>query len=225
MHHIFIPSKLTIGMRTERWLKKRPPEEPLDYSPSSGPVAASERSIEQYSTGPYPWGNHHTSFDTADTDGEVATTGDAGDVEWQSLQKRNKRTGVNTTRQDNNDRGRYNDFCMMIDQLEELPQNTADKLLSQSLSLYQSYKHSREDGFKFGGEWPIEVTEIALITIAARHCIEQSGVDELDMDNPLHDLAFNGDLVTQLCDMFEPHDKELTTDKVKGLRRRLLRGE
>jgi len=33
-------------MRTERWLKKRPPEEPLDYSPSSGAVDSFQKEYD-----------------------------------------------------------------------------------------------------------------------------------------------------------------------------------
>ena len=209
-----------------RKVQGRDPEEPIDYSPSSGPIGASERGIEQFQSHPFPWTSNHTNIGTDDVaDGRVSMskeyTDEYGTVTYDDLQHANRSSGNNSSRTDNRERARYNDFVTIVDTLSGVSPQKQDWLRERSMSLYQYFKDNREDGFQFGGEWPIEVSELAIVTIAARQLIDIKTFDERDMDNGIHNMAFDGDQLAHLCDVLIPVDKDIDTDTIKDCRVKL----
>lgn len=220
--------------------RERPPEEPLDYSPSSGAVDSHEKEIEQIQSHPYPLTNNQTVIGQSDS-GVVPLSSDDDrpvDLTWERLNELNRETNrlqegdgddesndneqITTSRKDDNrDRGRFNDIVSMIDSLERITEYEKQELQRVTLQLYQELRHERENGFQFGGEWPIEVPILALMTLSARRVMDIDTYDERDMDRGLHNVAFDGDQLQRLCEQFTPQDNNIHPNQIRSCRQKL----
>ncbi len=214
--------------------KHRAPEEPLDYSPSSGAVDSHEKEIEQIQTHPYPLTDNQTVIDQSD-DGVIPLTSDEDrpvELTWKRLNELNREQNrsnddndddeITTSRKDDNrDRARFNDVVSMIDTIDNITDYEKRELRRVTLQLYQRLRQERENGFQFGGEWPIEVSELALLTLAARRVMDIDAYDERNMDKGLHNVAFDGDQLQTLCDQFTPRDKDIHTNQIRSCRQKL----
>jgi len=204
----------------ERFHKRRPPAEPLDYSPSSGPVGAHERQMEQLQSHPYTMDNHRTTFNVSEvTEQTLYETGD-GEVTWDDLNDANTEQGFHSSREANRDRGRYNDFLTMIDNLDRLSEQEKTWLHTNCIDTYIELKTTRENGLNIGN-YPIEVSELAILHLVAREMVQLDSFDDRDMDNPIHNIAFNGETLALLCKQFSPRDTTITVEMVKNCRRHL----
>jgi len=214
----------------------RPPEEPLDYSPSSGAIDSHEKESEVLHEQPYSWSQNHTTIgEPYDDSTEPLSRADIdpenedryNNLTWERLNELNRRRNRDNNedptsrRDDNRERARYNDFLTITDNVDGLVDHEQSELRRLSMELYQYHRTTREDGFQFGGAWPIEVVEITLVTMAARRLVDIDTFDERDMDKGLHNVAFDGEQVQHLCDTFVPRDKEIDTTTIRSCRAEL----
>jgi len=188
--------------------------EPLDYSSSS---TAAPQTVNEYDAkieDNDPYSDHTTTFDVPPGDDTVRRFG-------KTYQKHQWLSQLNSGREDTNrqaqrrHRNRIDDLQQMID-VTECHQHHQNALLDTVTDYYRIIDDSDSD-FQFGSR-PIEVTELALLTLAARTVVSVSGFEELDDGNPLHSLATDGAVVERLTAHFLPDDTDCTREDIRSVR-------
>jgi len=202
--------------------RRKETRERLDRSPSSSPVGPEQRRAFQKGNPEDAIGSHRTRWSRREAPSERIERFDEEMNKWEWLGRLHKMQNHTDRRGDNRNRGRANDFQILVDQVENITDKEQQWLYERCLNICRSISNDRENGFRFGATRPVEVVELAILSHAARSLINIDSFDERDMQNGIHNIAFDGTQMETLCDTWPPEDIDTTCKVLRELRGQIV---
>jgi len=187
----------------------------LDYSASSGPVGAGVDPM--YGTEGVEFGANSTSWSKTDQERGTVKRHGTYQNKWDWLRKLNEKRSLDDWVQDNRDRARCKDFRVIATQIDNCDEHTKVQLYERAIAIYRQLRIDADNGLRVGN-LPIETVELGIISYVARTLMDIDTFSQLDRQQGLHDVAFDGDQMATLRSDWTPSDTQATVDDMKAVR-------
>lgn len=194
----------------------------LDYSPSSGAIGSEQKykHTEQFSDHSFGRSDKQTGFDPSDGFSKRVVTRYGHTYSWwQWLERLNDGVGGKDRSVNAQMADVRRDLIVLVDQFD------IDRSVAvDAIEILQKTQSDRDEGLNFGATNPVEISELAALSLAARKEMDVDGFDDIDIhNNDLHDAAFDGPTFIDICGTWPPSSVDVGPEEVRTIRGKLMK--